>query len=497
MSIIDSLYRFVLKQEKKSDLASQLPKTDWNRGSTLEETLREFSDCDDLVHRTLPELQMDIVYLIHLVGSDNLYHEITVPFTDLEQDEAITRLQYAPFKEASSLGSIIMGMLEGDAALFVRGRAYLISLSKPPNRSIQQSETETVITGPHDAFVETATVNLSLIRRRVRSSHLKIVKLQVGEVTKTDVYILYIQDLVNPEYVNEMRSRISNIEIDAVHDGNMLAQYIDDHPNAIFPLYQTTERIDSTVSKLVGGRVLVIMDGSPSAITAPSSFFEFFTSPDDYYQRWMLGSAIRLLRFLAFIITISFTALYVSLTTFHYEMIPESLLLTLTQSRSEVPFPPLYEALFLEITIELLREAGARLPSKIGQTIGIVGGIVIGQAAVQASLTSNVLIIAVASSAIASFVIPSYVMSASIRLMRFGLILLAGLLGNFGLMAGVAFLIIHLAGLTSLGSSYMTPIAPQNFQDWKDVFIRAPFSMLKTRASITMTPNRVRNKMRK
>jgi len=204
-----------------------------------------------------------------------------------------------------------------------------------------------------------------------------------------------------------------------------------------------------------------------------------------------------LLRFLAFAITVSFTALYVAVTTYHYEMIPENLLLTLAESRSRVPFPPVYEALVMEVMIELLREAGARLPTKIGQTIGIVGGIVIGQAAVQAGLTSNILIIAVASSAISSFVIPSYVMSASIRLIRFGLLILAGWWGIFGMFVGMSGLVIHLSGLTSLGSSYITPIAPLKPQDWLDVFIRAPLSAIKYRPSQSQTPNPIKTKNRK
>jgi hypothetical protein len=277
----------------------------------------------------------------------------------------------------------------------------------------------------------------------------------------------------------------------------MLIQYIDDFPNSIFPLFPTTERTDSAISRLVAGRVIGILDGSPSVFSAPASFFEFFSSPDDYYQRWLLGTATRILRFIAFLITVNFTALYVSVTTFHYEMVPEALLLTLTESRSRVPFPPIYEALLMEVTIELLREAGARLPTKIGQTIGIVGGIVIGQAAVQAGLTSNILIIAVASSAISSFVIPSYVMSASIRLIRFGLIFLAGMMGNLGLMMGIAMVVIHLSGLTSLNTSYITPVSPFKFKDWRDVFIRAPFWALKERPSQSKSPNKIREKMKK
>lgn len=463
---------------------------------TLQHVLNEFQDCADIVHRILPDSGIDMIFFEHLIGNEQFTREVYVPFMDADVGEVERILHRSQYVEIPANKPIIKAILDGAVAIFYQDRCYAVDVSRPEERSLQQSETEAIITGPHDSFNEVADTNLSLIRRRVKSSHLKSIILEVGEVTKTKVFVLYIADLANMEYVNELKDRIEKIEIDAVLDGNMLVQYIDDYPNSIFPLIPTTERVDAAVSRLIAGRILVVVDGSPSVISAPASFFEFFSSPDDYYQRWMLGTATRLLRFTAFIITITFTAMYVSVTTFHYEMIPEDLLLTLTESRARVPFPPIYEALLLEATIELLREAGARLPTKIGQTIGIVGGIVIGQAAVQAGLTSNILIIAVASSAIASFVIPSYVMSASIRLIRFGLIMLAGTLGNLGLMMGLVMIIIHLAGLTSLKASYLTPIAPINVKDWRDVFMRAPFASLKERPSMSKAPNKVRNKMK-
>lgn len=463
---------------------------------TLQHVLKEFAECDDLVQREMPELQVRFVYIDHLVGNRLYVREIEHPFTNVQADEVAKLLRRSQYEEVTDSKVLIKSILEGYVAIFHDGNTYVVFASELENRSVAQSETETVITGPHDAFVESSSVNLSLIRRRLKSSHLKVVKLAVGEVTKNNVYIVYLKDIVNQAYVDELIERVKRIEVSAVHDGNMLVQLIDDSAISIFPQFITSERTDSAVSKLVAGRVLGILDGSPSVFSAPSSVFEFFASPDDYYQRWALGTATRVLRFIAFVITIVFTAFYVSVTTFHYEMIPEALLMPLTESRSRVPFPPIIEALIMEVTIELLREAGARLPSKIGQTIGIVGGIVIGQAAVQAGLTSNILIIAVASSAIASFVIPSYIMSASIRLIRFGLILLAGIWGNLGLMMGIALIVIHLSGLTSLGASYMTPLAPLVVRDWKDSFIRAPFRWLTHRPSESKSPNKVKQKMR-
>jgi len=464
---------------------------------SLQHTLDSFNDCIDLIHRTLPDIHVHLVYFDHLVGSDALYRDIINPLTQAKEYELQSLFKKSQYQLTTDSIAVIQGILNGQVAIFHKENVYLLDAYKPEARSIDQSETESVITGPHDAFVELATSNISLIRRRVKSSRLKVLKLAVGEVTKTDLYILYIDGIANMDYVRDLIKRIELIEVDAILDGHMLIQYIDDSPNSIFPLFSVSERTDTAVSKLAGGKIIGILDGSPSVFSAPSSFFEFLASPDDYYQRWLLGTATRLLRFAALVITLTFTALYVSVTTFHYEMIPEDLLLTLTESRSRVPFPPLYEALLMEVTIELLREAGARLPSKIGQTIGIVGGIVIGQAAVQAGLTSNVLIIAVASSAIASFVIPSYVMSASIRLIRFGLIILAGTLGDLGIAMGIAYIIIHLSGLTSLNTSYITPIAPSYFKDWRDVFIRAPFWAMRDRPSQSNTPNKVKMKQKK
>lgn len=464
---------------------------------SLQHILQEFDQCADLFQRNFPEIRVDIVYFPHLVNSQLLTDEILEPFARPQGDKIEQLLEQSQFVFQADVKKVVVGILGGSIAIFHLDQVYMFDAYGPETRSLVQSETETIITGPHDSFVESASTNLSLIRRRIKSSHLKVIRCSVGEISKTDVYILYIKGIANMEYVEELQKRIQRIEIDVINEGAMLSQFIEDSPNSVFPQFLTTERPDAAESKLEGGRIITIIDNSPTAISAPAAFFEFFSSPDDYYQRWALGTALRLLRYSALLITIIFTAMYVSITTFHYEMIPEALLRTLAESRTRVPFPPVYEALLMETMIELLREAGARLPTKIGQTIGIVGGIVIGQAAVQAGLTSNILIIAVASSAIASFVIPSYMMSASIRLVRFGLIILAGIWGNMGLSMGVAFLIIHLSGLTSLGSSYLSPVAPMKGKDWKDVFIRAPFAMLKTRPSQTRTPNPIRQRMRK
>lgn len=464
---------------------------------TINHVINEFQDCGDLVHRTYPQNNTHVFYFDHLVDFKKLKQSVLNPFSTYTPEQVQLLLNEREFIPVSESKKAISEVLDGKALLFYNEDPYIIDIYGPKERAIAQSETETVITGPHDSLVEGSATNLSIIRRRVKSSHLKVIKFTVGEVAKNDVYLLYLKDIANPDLLNQVIGRLKDVELDAIHDTNMFVQMIDENPNSIFPQYLTTERPDTVASKLVAGRIVGIVDGSPSAFIAPTSFFEFFASPDDYYQRWWLGSFIRVLRFFAFIITILFTALYVSATTYHYEIIPDTLLISLAESRSRVPFPPIYEALLLEVTIELLREAGARLPTKIGQTIGIVGGIVIGQAAVDAGFTSNILIIAVAISAIASFVIPSYIMSASIRLIRFGFIILAGIWGNFGIVVGIALIIIHLSGVTNVGTSYVTPVAPFYKKDWLDTFVRGPLWALRKRPVLSKTPNMKRNKMRR
>lgn len=464
---------------------------------TLETILEEFKDCNDLTRLSLPLLQADLVYFSHLINSDIYERDVLNPLRNIKFEELGDLLKESQFSKFSDATAAVNGILDGKAALFAPQGVFLIDVYGPEKRSIEQSQSESAITGPHDAFIESIDTNLSLMRRKVKSNRLKVREFKVGEITKTKVYLLYIEGIANKEFADRMAERIQSIEFSGVYDGTMLTQMIDDFPNAMFPLFQTSERPDISISKLVEGKIIVMADQSPSVIIAPSSFFEFFTTPDDYYNRWVVGSALRLLRYLAFIITITLTPLYVAITTYHYELIPENMLSSLTESRSRVPFPPIIEALLMETTIEMLREAGARLPTKIGQTIGIVGGIVIGTAAVDAGFTSNILIISVAMSAIASFVVPSYVMSGSIRLIRFGFIILSGMLGNFGLISGIGLLIIHLSKLTSLGAPYTLPAAPTKPVDWKDIFVRGPFWSFHSRPTQASSKNKNPNKMKK
>lgn len=460
-----------------------------SENSLLEQTLQLLCDCSDLSHLHLPLQQIDIIYFGHLVSSEALRKDVIEPFSDKDAD-MVAILSQSSYKHKPQASELVTGILAGNIAIYYKNRAYLYNAYAPESRSIQNSETESVINGPMDSFTESLSTNLSLIRRRIKDSGLKVITFTIGNKTGTTMNLLYLEELADPLHVQQLSQMIEKLDIQTIYDTNTLVQYLSPDKFAIFPQFLTSVRPDHMADKLTSGKIVGLLDGSQVAFSAPTSFVEFFSSPDDYYLPWAVASAVRILRFIALFITLCFTALYVSLVTYHYEMIPPSLLLNLMESRNKVPFSPLVEAIVMEMTIELLREAGARLPTKIGPTIGTVGGIVIGQAAVQAGITSNILIISVATSAIASFVIPNYNMSSSIRLLRFGIIIMAGLLGNFGLVCGLGFIMVQLSGLNMFGLSYLYPLAPSKPSRWLELIIRAPIQILtKLKKPTTNNPN--------
>lgn len=489
--------KVIFDQEQQNEAKQKKSPHNTEDAPTIENMLNLLRDNVDLEHLIFYDEKLQFLFFTTLIDSKKLSDDILNPITFLDYEAATNFIKMKNFTQVKTLKEAIDAITSGNIIVFYEDKAYSFNYYGPENRGIERSETESVIIGSHDAFVEDANTNLSLIRRRIKSPKLKIISLKVGEVSKNEVFIIYIEELANKEIVEELKRRIERIEIDTVNDSDMLAQLIDENPDSVFPQYFNTEIPEVVRSKLVAGKIAVILEGSPVALTAPASFFEFIQSPDDYNQRWAIGTSLRILRILAIFVTVTFTAFYVAFITYHYEVLPEDLLLTLAESRSKVPFPPVIEAVLMEITIELLREAGARLPTKIGQTIGIVGGIVIGQAAVEAGFTSNILIIVVAISAIASFVLPSYNMSNAVRIIRFGLIILAGILGLFGIMVGIAFTLIHVISLTSLNTPYFVPVSPVYVREWKDVFIRGPYWSMKKRPVQSNTKNTVRNKMKK
>lgn len=368
----------------------------------------------------------------------------------------------------------------------------LISIPTQQGRQVDKPELEFGIISPQEAFVEDIDINLNLVRKRLPIPELRVTELTVGSLSKTKVAVLSIEGIVDQKNVNTVLQRINDINFDEILDGSHLAQMLYDNSNTVFPLFLNTERPDRISSALAEGKVVMIIDRSSAALIAPTILLEYFSTMEDYDMPWIPASAFRLIRLFAVTFSIFATPIYVAVLTYHYELIPKDLLETIVASRNLIPFQPLIEALFLEISIELLREAAARLPTKVGQTLGIVGGIVIGQAAVVAGLTSNILLIIVALSALSSFVTPIYKMGNTIRLLRFPFLIGAQIWGLLGISLAAIFLLTHLIKLTSMGQPYLAPIYPFQLKDWKDSVVRLPFHLFKSRPKHLRTQNSVR-----
>ncbi|MGR5924261.1 spore germination protein [Bacillus pacificus] len=337
---------------------------------------------------------------------------------------------------------------------------------------------ESTVIGPQEGFVEDIDTNINLVRKRLPVLDLQTKEMIVGEFSKTKVVMMYLDNLAEKDNVDFLEESLRALEYDQINDSAYLQELMGE--KSIFPLYINTERTDRVTKALIDGKIAIFVDGSPSVLLTPVSYFDFFISPEDYNVSWMYATFSRILRLIAVLFSICATPLYVAVLNYHYELIPSDLLETLILSRAQVPFPPLIEALFLELAIDLLREAGARLPMKVGQTLGIVGGIVIGQASVQAGLTSNILLIIVALSALASFITPIYKMGNAVRLLRFPFLIFAEIGGLFGISLGFIFLFTHLFRLTSLRKPYAL-FYPTRQQSVKDSWIRFPLTMIDTR----------------
>ncbi len=372
------------------------------------------------------------------------------------------------------LDDLMDNLLAGAVILLIDGseEALVINLRKRESRSIEEPGTEAVVRGPREGFIENVNVNITLIRRKIKHPYLCVEKFVIGEKSKTDVYVIYLKNVANPKLIEEIRRRLSRIKIDAVLESGYIEQFIEDAPYSIFPTISNSEKPDKVVAKILEGRAAILADGTPFALVVPMVFIESFQSVEDYYARPFLASIMRLIRFLSYIISTLGPAIYVALTVFHQELIPTQLLISIAEGRERVPFPAILEASLMMFTFDILREAGVRLPKPVGQTVGIVGALVLGQASVEAGLISPIMVIVVSSTAIASFAVPAQTDSGTI--LRYIYLALAGIAGGFGVIMGLLATLIHLASLRSFGTPYLWPIAPLNLSALKDVFIRMP-----------------------
>lgn len=462
-----------------------------------EELRNSLSQNSDITFRpvVINGILTTLVYVAGLVD-DSYVQEKIIPrlFHDGSYDtfDAYDQNQFDEAIEALLYGSVL---IVPETSRY----AYQANGNGGEERQVQEPTSENTIRGPRDGFVESMSTNLALIRKRYPNRHLQVRISKKGARTKTKVALVYVDDIVDPELLQEVRQRMDSMDIDEVLDSGAVEQWIEDSWYSPFPQVQYTEQPARVAASIAEGRIAIVVDGTPAVLLVPVTFSMLFQAMDDYSERWMVGSAIRFIRLVAAIIALMLPALYIALLSFHPGMVPTKLTLSIAAGRADVPFPSLVEAILMEATLEMLREAGLRLPRFIGQTIGIVGGLVIGQAAVEAGIVSPAMVVVVALTAICSFLIPAYNGAIAIRLLRFPLMLLSGTLGLLGLILGLMAITAHLVSLKSFGINYFSPFAPYHIRDWKDTMIRAPLTHLKTRPAVlhTLDPKRINNKKRK
>ncbi len=396
----------------------------------------------------------------------------------------------------TTLEEVCHHISSGDAVLLLDGCNQGLAAGTRfwQSRPIQTPENELTIQGPKDGFGETLRFNTALIRHRLKSTQLKTEIIILGRISKTDVMLSYIENIAPESLIKEVKDRLSAIDIDAVLDSGYLEEFLADIKWTIFSQVAYTERPDRVCGHLLEGGICILVDGSPMALLAPITFPQFMISAEDYYQNFIFGSLYRLLRFMAFFAALLLPSIYVAIISFHHSMIPTTLYLTIASTREGVPFPAVIEALMLELTFELLREAGLRLPRAIGPAVSIVGALIIGDAAVKAGLVSSLMVVVVAFTGIASFVIPAYNGSVITRVARFGILIAAGMLGLPGIIMALLIMLIRMESIQSLGIPYLSPLSPINLAQISDVLVRRPWTMNTRRPYMPGMHNQVRQR---
>jgi len=397
----------------------------------------------------------------------------------------LTRL--SKFSEAS------MQILRGASVLFIEGcdECIVFDTLGYEKRSVSKPVTESVVRGPQEGFTENLLTNITLIRRIVKNEKLVNEMIPVGNTNHSNCAVIYLEGIANPKVINEIKKRIKKINTDVIMGDGMIEQFIEDNSLTLFPQILSTERPDKAASSIMEGQVVIIAEGTPFALVAPVTFFHLFHTSEDSQLRCPFGTFLRLIRLVGVALATFLPAIYVAVALFHSEAIPTQILEAIIEARERVPFPTIVEILLLEISFELIREAGIRVPTIIGQTIGIVGALILGQAAVSAGIVSPILVIIVSVTGLGSFVIPSYTMGIALRILRLFFILSAAMMGFFGITVLAFIVTIFACSIKSFGVPYFSPIAPST-KIGPDFLIRAPIWMQKNRPDEFNTPNRKR-----
>lgn len=473
-----------------------------------------FRNCGDIVKRRFfvgekKEIAVYMVYTDNIVNGSAIEESILTNVMnrcriDGKKEGMLRRLNeeviaIGEMTEVKTFQEIFDAVLLGDTILLMDGNDIALQASTKgfPSRGVNEAKTEVVVQGPKDAFTEVGATNIVLIRRRIRDTKLKVKRTKVGKRSKTDVAILYMEDIVRKEILQEVENRINQIDIDVILDSGYIDQLLENRCLSPFPQLQMTERPDKASSALLEGRVVIVIDNTPFVVMAPATLNVFFQAAEDYYDRWEIMSFIRLIRYCAGFLAVALPGLYIALTVFHPSMIPTNLALKIAETRQNIPFPAVGEILIMELAFELLREAGIRLPSPVSSTIGIVGGIIIGQAAVEAGIVSPSVVIVSALTGICTFVIPNIALVSGLRLTKYIVLLFSALLGLYGFWLALILMLIHMASLKSFHIPFLYPFCSASVNDYNDLedsIFRLPLWFMKKRPIFSNDKHRQREK---
>jgi spore germination protein KA len=484
------------QQKNEQPQAEKIPQSLPELRARLEQV---FAGCSDFKTREIlvgdEKYQLLIAWMDNLTSNQILHESLISPllepqaFYQFPEDKGEDLAAFlkrniliaAVLEEITDFNQTVEVILSGDSVIYIEGSSSALAVGTRgwEARSVAEPETETVVRGPREGFIEDLAVNCALIRRKIKNPNLKMEMLKIGRQTKTDICVCYLKGIVDPGIVQEVKTRLQQINIDAVLESGYLEEMIEDNPFSFFPTIGNSEKPDVVAGKILEGRVGILCDGTPFVLTVPYLFLETLQTSEDYYTRAISSSLLRTVRIICFYVSILLPALYVALLSFHQSVLPLNLLLTIAASREGVPFSPLVEALFMGITFEILQEAGIRMPRPIGQSVSIVGALVIGEASVRAGLVSDPMVIITAITAISTFILPP--LQRVLPFFRFGFTIVANILGLLGIFFFLIAMVIHLCTLRSFGIPYLAPLAPFSPLDFKDIFVRFPHWTMLTR----------------
>lgn len=461
-------------------------------------------NCADVVYRPIliggRRLAM-LVFINNVIDSEIIREHLIAPLQKAGAETDNTSTDYMlhhtsvhSIKQTDDLHEAVNAVVAGQAVLLVDGiqLARMFDTSGGQRRSVSEPSSETVLRGPREGFTESLAVNLSLIRFKLKTARLRTIEYTLGRESRTKVMLAYIDGTARPDIIEEIKKRLTTIDIDSVLESGYIEELIEDDPFSPFPQLQHTERPDTTAAQLLEGRFAILVDGTPFVLIGPVSAWQFLQASEDYYERYLIANLLRVLRLGFMMLALFLPAVYIAVITFHPDLLPTTLVLSIASAREAIPFPALVEALIMEVSFEALREAGIRLPKAVGQAVSILGALVIGQSAVQAGIVSAPMVIIVSMTGIASFCLPRFNFAISIRLLRFPLMVLAGSFGLFGIVVGAMCITFHLCQLQSIGVPYLAGVAPYSKHDAEDVITRVPWWRMRFRPSYMAEGNRER-----